>query len=204
MSQNGIKQSFTTPYHPASNGLAERAVQTFKHVVLKMEGPMELRLARFLLKYCVTPQTTTGVSPSELLMRRRLRTSLDLLHPDTSCNVSEKQDKLIRNKAPHKFEVGDKRFAKNFHVKEWIPVKVTKVTGPLSYEVQTNTGIVLRRHVDHLRRNYSDHVPQEPVEDLFRWVNSKSRSSCSSSRYITTCTNSSCCCSSFYSCTSTC
>ena len=56
---------------------------------------------------------------------------------------------------------------KNFHGTEWIPVKVTKVTGPLSYEVQTNTGIVLRRHVDHLRRNYSDHVLQEPVEDLF-------------------------------------
>ena len=167
MSQNGIKHSFTSPYHPASNGLAERAVQTFKHAVLKMEGPMELRLARFLLKYRVTPQTTTGVSPSELLMGRRLRTSLDLLHPDTSCKVSEKQDKLIRNKVPRKFDIGDKLFAKNFHGTEWIPVKVTKVTGPLSYEVQTNSGIVLRRHVDHLRRNYSDIVPQEPVEDWF-------------------------------------
>ena len=28
-----------------------------------------------------------------------------------------------------------------------------------------NTGIVLRRHVDHFRRNYSEHVSQEPVED---------------------------------------
>ena len=78
--------------------------------------------------------------------------------------MPEKQDKLIRNK-PRKFEIGDKLFAKNFHGTEWIPVKFTKVTGPLSYEVQTNTGIFLRRHVDHLRCNYSDHVPEEPVED---------------------------------------
>ena len=59
----------------------------------------------------------------------------------------------------------DTCFAKKFHGTKWIPVNVTKVTGPLSYEVQTNTGIVLRRHVDHLRRNYSDNISQEPVED---------------------------------------
>ena len=100
-------------------------------------------------------------------MGTRLCASLNLLHPDTSCKVSEKEDKLIRNKAPYEFEIGDKLLQKNFHGMKWIPVKVTKVTGPLSYEVQTNTGIVLRSHVDHFRRNYSDHVPQEPVEDWF-------------------------------------
>ena len=34
----------------------------------------------------------------------------------------------------------------------WIPVKVTKITGPLSYKVITESGVTLRRHVDHLRR----------------------------------------------------
>ena len=43
--------------------------------------------------------------------------------------MSKKQDKLIRNEAPRKFEIGDKLFAKYFHETEWIPVKVTKVTG---------------------------------------------------------------------------
>ena len=71
--QNGIEHVHSAPYHPSSNGLAERAVQTVKEGVKKMKGPLELKLSRFLFKYRVTPQTTTGVAPAELLMGRRLR-----------------------------------------------------------------------------------------------------------------------------------
>ena len=52
---------------------------------------MEDRLIKFLFKYKVTPQTTTGSSPAQLLMVRRLRTHLNLLHPDISQKVMEKQ-----------------------------------------------------------------------------------------------------------------
>ena len=88
--QNGIKHILTSPYHPSSNGLAERAVQTFKSAVVRMEGPMDVRLSRFLFRYRVTPQSTTGLSPSQLLMGRRLRTRLDLLHPDVAVRIDEK------------------------------------------------------------------------------------------------------------------
>ena len=47
LSTNGIKQVLTAPYHPASNGLAEWDVQTFKHTVNKLEGTMEVRICNF-------------------------------------------------------------------------------------------------------------------------------------------------------------
>ena len=117
-----------------------------------MDGPINVRLSRFLLQYRVTPQTTTGLSPSQLLMGRKIRTCLDALHPDMSEDVEKKQEKLISSKEPCKFKLDDLLFAKNFHGSVWIPVKVTKITGPLSYEVITESGVTLRRHVDHLRR----------------------------------------------------
>ncbi len=62
LQQNGVKHLTTAHYHPASNGLGERAVQTVKEGIKKMTGPLELRLTRFLFKYRVTPQSTTRIA----------------------------------------------------------------------------------------------------------------------------------------------
>ena len=73
MKKNGIKHIKVPPYHPASNGLAERAVRIFKEGYEKMEdGSVQTKLSRFLLSYRTTPHSTTGVPPAELLMKRRL------------------------------------------------------------------------------------------------------------------------------------
>ena len=80
--RNGIRHITTAPYHPATNGLAERAVQTLKEGRKKSaNGDLETRLAQFLFKYRTTPHSTTGVSPAELLMGRKLRSHLDLVQP---------------------------------------------------------------------------------------------------------------------------
>ena len=86
--KNGIRHVRTSPYHPASNGQAERAVQVLKEALKKSSSnSMEVQLARFLFKYRITPHTTTGVSPSEMLMGRQLRSHLDLLKPDVCARV---------------------------------------------------------------------------------------------------------------------
>ena len=90
--RNGICHILITPYHPASNGLAERGVQTFKRGYRKLsEGMVEDRTARFLLQYRATPHTTTGMSPAELMFGRRLRTRLDAIKPDLRLTVESRQ-----------------------------------------------------------------------------------------------------------------
>ena len=127
MKSNGIRHTQTAPYHPASNGLAERAVQTFKSGMKKLtSGTLEARVARFLFKYRISPQTTTGVSPSELLFGHRLRCHLDLLHPNLEAKVRQNQ---YRQKDLHDFHArdrvlveGDSVLVKNFSSgNPWLP-----------------------------------------------------------------------------------
>ena len=158
MKANGIKHITSAPYHPSTNGLAERAVQTVKQGLRQMQGgTVEEKLARFLMKYRITPHSTTGISPSELLMGRRLRSRLDILHPDLSGKVEDKQwkQKLAHDnqKAPRTFEEGDAVFAEDFTAssEKWLPGVIQKVTGPLSYRIQLADGRVVRRHVDNVR-----------------------------------------------------
>ena len=83
MKQNGIHHFRTPPFHPSSNGASEKAVQMVKKALLKgpPTTPLHYRLVNFLLNYRTTPHSTTGQFPSVLLMRRSVRTQLDLIHP---------------------------------------------------------------------------------------------------------------------------
>ena len=115
---SGITHKTTAPYHPATNGLAERAVQVINNGLRKHKGDFELRLQRTLFSYRTQPQSTTGVTPAELLlMGRKLRTQLDLMHPDLSSKVAEKQWKQQEKGCTHterKFEPGDKCYVRNY------------------------------------------------------------------------------------------
>ena len=65
-------------YHLATIGLVERAGDTFKEGLKKLKkGDIHGtdKLARFLFIYRITPQSTTGVSPAELLMGSRLKSA---------------------------------------------------------------------------------------------------------------------------------
>ena len=66
--KNGVQHITSAPYHPATNGLADGAVQIVKKGLKKVtEGTIRSRLAQILFSYRITPQATTNVSPSELL-----------------------------------------------------------------------------------------------------------------------------------------
>ena len=114
LAANGVEQiASSSPYHPASNGLAERAVQTCKAAIKKMKGTsLETKLQRFLLNYRTTPQGTTEVLPCQLLIGRQLKTLLDLVLPNVnkhieSVQANQKQYHNCRFK-PRSFQQGDK------------------------------------------------------------------------------------------------
>ena len=93
MRRNGIRHLTSAPYHPASNGLAERAVQTLKDALRKDTGEVSLdsQIQEFLFRYRITPHSTTGIPPAELLLGRRPRSRLDLLQPDIAGRVRQRQ-----------------------------------------------------------------------------------------------------------------
>ncbi|XP_015283489.1 PREDICTED: uncharacterized protein K02A2.6-like, partial [Gekko japonicus] len=93
LTSNGIRQMTSAPFHPASNGQAERMVRTAKEALGKMnEGDWSQRLGAFLLRQHTTPCSSTGRSPAELLMGRRLTTCLNRLHPDLTDDHSERTE----------------------------------------------------------------------------------------------------------------
>ena len=76
------------------NGLAERAVQSFKHSMSKLkDGSLLDKLSRVLFYSHITPHSTTGQSPAELLQNRRLKSRLDLLRPDLENHIFDSQNK---------------------------------------------------------------------------------------------------------------
>lgn len=68
--ENGFKHVTSSPRYPQSNGLAEAAVKIIKTSMSKTGDPYKT-----LLSYRTTP-LKNGYSPAELLMGRRLRTTV--------------------------------------------------------------------------------------------------------------------------------
>ena len=89
MKRNGIKQVYSAPYHPASNGQAERMVRTFKESLATMkQGDLQIKLDRLLYKYRIMPHSTTGKTPAELMFNREIRTPFHLLQPGSMSTPS--------------------------------------------------------------------------------------------------------------------
>ena len=90
--RNGIRHTRIAPYHPSSNGQVERAVQTFKDAMRKSStDTLETRVSRFLYYDHITPHTTTGIAPAEMLMGRKLRSHLTALLPNSATRVQDRQ-----------------------------------------------------------------------------------------------------------------
>ena len=172
LKQNRIYHVTSAPYHPSTNGLAERAAQTFKQGMKKFSrGTISDRLARFLFQYRNTPHTTTGSTSAKLLLGRRPQSRFDLILPDLSLKIIQKQlhQKISRDvkSRDRTFQVGDTVYVRAYlgGNAQWIPATILKRAGPVSCLVQVDDCTVFRQHLDQIHQRWVDtsDVQQPPA-----------------------------------------
>ena len=163
--QNAICHVLVSPYHLSSNGLAERAVQSFKAALTKIPaGSIETSIAKFLFHQRLTPHTSTGNLPAELLMGRRPRSLLDVVRPDLSKSVRLHQESQKRQHDCHaktrQFSIGDSVFVQNFSQQYPQPTRlfseIVSVCTPMSYTVRSSYMYTVYANIIHTKRLLHD------------------------------------------------
>jgi hypothetical protein len=160
-SRLGIQHKFSPPYHPQSNGQAERFVDTFKRSLLKMknEAPSLHCLRKFFITYRRTPSSILdNKSPAEKFLNRRLRTELHQISPKT--DRSETKDTVMEEQfnaqhgAKHRFfKTNDLVWVRDYRSNHtsWIAGVVLKRRGKTTYSVKVEN-VTWIRHTNQIRR----------------------------------------------------
>ncbi|KAF6217027.1 hypothetical protein GE061_001380 [Apolygus lucorum] len=146
----GIFQKFSAPNHPATNGLAERAIQTPKRRLKAATGdptPLPTKLQSIWFRYRATP-LASGQSPAELYLKRRIRTRLDALLPNSKARIPSSSGPLkVRS-----LQVGE-RVQARVHLGNcdvWRFGTLMRRLGRCHYMVELDSGRSLKRHINQL------------------------------------------------------
>ena len=149
--RNGIGHTTTAPYHPRSNGQAERSVETFKLAYKTGQGPPSQRTANFLLQYRNTLYSTTHQSPAKLMFGRNLRTRMDLLLP---YNPRPQRPMSTVFEPPRIFQEKQMVWYRDFtsSANKWAKGQVISRLGGAMYKVQPDSypTQTVRRNIDQL------------------------------------------------------
>ncbi len=151
----------SSPHYPKSHGQIERFVQIMKQMLRKAEDAGQDAVSA-LLELRNTPVSEVGLSPSQLLMSRRLRSPIpvakNLLKPETEEKIREKLlQRQLRQK--YYYDKGSKPLselkpgdtARVRRGREWEPaVVIGQHDTPRSYDVITSDGKTLRHNRSHL------------------------------------------------------
>ncbi|CAH2109094.1 unnamed protein product [Euphydryas editha] len=147
LERNGIRQSLSPAYHPASNGAAENAVK---------------------LSYRNSVHSTTGESPAMLLQRRTLRSRLDLLRNDGSREerVRQCQQRQAGGGGARALCEGAPVWTRDYgRGEKWVPAIVRAVDGTRRYLLEAGDGRQMQRHIDQIRprsRISDAHISMSP------------------------------------------
>ncbi|CAC5388196.1 unnamed protein product [Mytilus coruscus] len=167
-----------TPLYPAANGEMERQNRSLmKRIRIAQADAMDWKreLRKYKMAYGTIPHSVTGVSPSELLFKRKIRTKL----PEIDCKEDvttldeEMRDRDMYAKHKNKMYIDEKRNAHesdlktgdNFLVKQQYTNKMTTLFISIPYKlvekignqcvVQSPEGLQYRRNTTHVK-TYND------------------------------------------------
>lgn len=167
--RNGIRHSFTAPSHPATNGAAEKFVETFKDKVKKIvESGRSLddAVCLFLFDYRTTEHCTTGRSPASVMFKHNVRTRFDLLRPHMDEHVEAKQLAQVKAKGGSRreqFEIGETVMVDDFSARSGKRKsgKIVRKLSPVTYEVDVGNKRLWKRHVDQIVRFNTGNVQDD-------------------------------------------
>ena len=154
----GIKHIFSPPYHPSSNGAAERGVQLCKDRLKKMNAsadPVKLYVALHSITkvHGLTPHSSTDRCPFELIKTAPLPKLFPRLSSDVSKNLelSAVRDSAAKLRKRKSFVEGDHVIVYDNHKKLSYNAIVSEILGTNNYIVTCDNGT---KHVsgDNLSR----------------------------------------------------
>ncbi|XP_048252566.1 uncharacterized protein K02A2.6-like [Haliotis rufescens] len=167
----------SSPRYAQSNGLAEKTVQTIKRIFSKAKTDgRDPHIG--ILEYRTTPMEA-NLSPSQLLMGRRLRSTLpctqhQLLPGSVDHSQYQKVLQASRRKQKHYYDTAAKpllplKTGEAIRVRQhnnlWTPAVVTKQHNSRSYTVRTGDGAEYRRNRRHLLRTREKHdIPEMNID----------------------------------------
>ncbi|XP_052809259.1 uncharacterized protein LOC128237717 [Mya arenaria] len=176
-----IEHRNTTPYWPQANGEVEiqnKSIMKRLRIAHVEKKNMRTELQTYLMMYRYTPHSTTGMSPAEMLFKRKIRTKI----PDISdyrVSDHEIRDRDSERKGKGKIYGDNRRNARESDIKEGDLVlvkqkkqdKLSTVFNSNSMSVvdkqgnsvivESKEGVRYSRNVSHVKKFYSNDQSRE-------------------------------------------
>lgn len=152
LQQNGVVHKTSAPYHPSTNGQAERFVQTVKKTLHTMDtetGSLQDKILKIKYQLRRTPNTASGKSPYEQMFGNR--TVRTLLHAMLKKKLVQPSTPIDHKLNVRTFKSGQRVQIRNYNAsRRWEFGTVLKRIGHLHYDILTDSGQIWKRHVDQM------------------------------------------------------
>ncbi|XP_065216880.1 uncharacterized protein K02A2.6-like [Planococcus citri] len=157
--KNNVKKLFSPPYHPQSNGAAENFVRTFKDKFVKILHPksdandseINRIVNSFLFDYRNMVHETTGKTPNDLQLNRKIRCKNEVL--SNVIRQQAKQKKNFKGKSSSIFKINDVVYFRNYSgQRNWVKGVIISQISRFIFAIRDKNGINVTRHVNQIKK----------------------------------------------------